>query len=362
MSKFSLYNKGKDHPLQQYTYTLPEVNIRKEPLKERDGSRLFVYDTKTDTITFDYFYNLAKYVPHDSLMVLNNTAVIPARVTFKKDTGGKVGGLVLMNEGYDGDGAIPVIVDEKIFPGRRLSLIDEYWFTIMRQAEQRFYLKPEFDCELLPAVLEQCGITPTPFYLGTMSVGEEELRKRYQTIFADKKKSVAAPTASLHFTDSVFATLDTCGVKRVEVTLDVGLGTFSEVEEHHVREKRLHTEKFHIGNDVCKKIHEHKIVARPVIAVGTTVTRTLESCAGIIMNDSPSDIYSETNIFIMPPYDFKIVDHLITNFHVPQSSLMALVDAFLLHKNAKRRILDLYEIAKQEGFMFYSFGDSMLIL
>ena len=113
---------------------------------------------------------------------------------------------------------------------------------------------------------------------------------------------------------------------------------------------------------MCAGLKESKHIAKPVVAVGTTVTRTIESCAGIIMNDSPSDIYSETNIFIMPSYDFKIVDHLITNFHVPQSSLMALVDVFLLHKNAKRRILDLYEIAKQEGFMFYSFGDSMLIL
>ncbi len=362
MSKFSIYNKGKEHPLAQYAYDLPPENIRKEPLTKRDDSRLFVYDTKTDTITFDYFYNLAKYIPENSCMALNNTAVIPARVTFKKDTGGKVGGLVLMNEGYDNDGAMPVIVDEKIFPGRKLSLLGDYWFTITRQNEQRFYCKPEFDRELLPMVLEQCGTTPTPFYLGKMVIEEDELRKRYQTIFADKKKSVAAPTASLHFTDTVFASLDDRGVNRVEVTLDVGLGTFAEVEEHHVREKRLHYEKFHIDESVCETLKECKTISKPVISVGTTVTRTLESCADIILNNVPSEIYSETNMFIMPPHDFKMVDHLITNFHVPQSSLMALVDAFLLHKNAKRRILDLYAIAQQEGFMFYSFGDSMLIL
>ena len=362
MAKSSLYSNGRPHPLAQYNYTLPVDNIRTEPLTVRDQSRLFVYDTRTDTVTFDYFYNLAKYIPQNSLMVLNNTAVIPARVTFRKDTGGKVGGLILMNEGVDDEGAIPAIVDEKIFPGRRLSLLDEYWFTITRQVEQRFYLKPEFDIALLPSVLERCGTTPTPFYLGRLVTDEDALRVRYQTIFAKEKKSVAAPTASLHFTDEVFASLDAAHVKRVEVTLDVGLGTFAEVEEHHVKEGKLHSEKFHIAKEVCEAIKQSKKESRPVMAVGTTVTRTLESCATRILNQESSLMADETDIFIMPPYDFKIIDHLITNFHVPQSSLMALVDAFLVHKNAKRRILDLYEIAKQEDFKFYSFGDSMVIL
>ncbi len=362
MSKSSLYNNGRPHPLSQYNYTLPVENIRTEPLTTRDQSKLFIYDTKTDTVIFDYFYNIAKYLPQNSLMVLNNTAVIPARVTFRKDTGGKVGGLILMNEGFDDEGAIPAIVDEKIFPMRRLSLLGEYWFTITRQVEQRFYLKPEFDIALLPSILEQCGTTPTPFYLGRLTNDEDALRTRYQTIFAKEKKSVAAPTASLHFTDEVFASLDRAQVKRVEITLDVGLGTFAEVEEHHVKEGKLHSEKFHITQEACEVIKQSKKESHPVIAVGTTVTRTLESCSTRILTQESRDITDETDIFIMLPYNFRIVDHLITNFHVPQSSLMALVDAFLEHKKAKRRILDLYEIAKQEGFMFYSFGDSMLIL
>jgi S-adenosylmethionine:tRNA ribosyltransferase-isomerase len=350
------------HPLKHYRYSLPEKNIRKEPLIDRDHSRLFVYDTSTDTITFDYFYNLAKYVPSCALMVLNNTAVIPARVTFRKDTGGKVGGLILMNEGFDDEGAIPVIVDEKIFPGRKLSLNNDKWFTITRQNEQRFYLKPEFDANQLPEILDSCGTTPTPFYLGKMTTQEDELRIRYQTVFARDKKSVAAPTASLHFTDNVFASLDSKGVKRVEVTLDVGLGTFAEVEEKHVQEKVLHYEKFYLSKETFAAIYNYKKESHPVVAVGTTVTRTLESTANTLLHGAPHDMTGETNIFIMPPYDFKVVDYLITNFHVPQSSLMALVDAFLLHKEAKKNILDLYEIAKKEGFMFYSFGDSMLIL
>ncbi len=349
-------------PLQEYEYTLPKENIRKEPLKERDASRLFVYDTRTDTITFDYFYNLAKYVPPNACMVMNATGVIPARVTFRKDTGGKVGGLILLNEGFDHEMALPAIVDEKIFPGRKLSLLGTYWFTITRQDEQRFYLKPEFDSSLVPSLLEQCGTTPTPFYLGAMSLPEEELRLRYQTIFAQEKKSVAAPTASLHFTERVFDSLAAKNIYRVEIVLDVGLGTFAEVEERHVETKKLHSEKFYISSSSRLALQKSVTSYTPIIAVGTTVVRTIESCAEQLLQEGEEALSGATNLFIMPPYTFKLVDHLITNFHVPKSSLMALVDAFLEYKGAKRRIIELYTIAQEEGFMFYSFGDSMIIL
>lgn len=350
------------HPLSQYNYILPQENIRKEPLFQRDHARLFVYDTTTDTVTFDYFYNLSHYLPSSSLMVINDTGVIPARVIFHKDTGGKVEGLVLMNEGVASDGTVPVIVNGRIFPGRRLSLSPHHWFTVVRQEEQRFYLRPEFDGALLPEILERYGVTPTPKYLGAQSLSENDLRVRYQTIFAKEKRSVAAPTASLHFTHEVFKTLDEKGVRRIEVTLDVGLGTFAEVRENQVKEKKLHSEKFFISSGAHKDIQEAKKGKCPIIAVGTTVTRTLEFNADRLLHESSQEIIGETDLFIMPPFEFKIVDHLLTNFHVPQSSLMALVDAFLAHKKAKRNILNLYEIAKQEGFMFYSFGDSMLIL
>lgn len=348
--------------MHHYNYVLPSENIRKEPITPRDHSRLFVYDTTTDTVTFDYFYNLSHYLPSPSLMVINNTGVIPARVIFRKDTGGKVEGLVLMNEGVASDGTIPVIVNGRIFPGRRLSLSPHHWFTIVRQDEQRFYLKSEFDGALLPEILGRYGVTPTPKYLGTQTLSENDLRVRYQTIFAKEKRSVAAPTASLHFTNEVFTMLDEKGVRRTEITLDVGLGTFAEVRENQVKEKRLHSEKFSISSEAHKDIQEAKKEKCPVVAVGTTVTRTLEFNADRLLHESSQEIIGETDLFIVPPFEFKIVDHLLTNFHVPQSSLMALVDAFLAHKKAKKNILDLYDIAKQEGFMFYSFGDSMLIL
>lgn len=350
------------HPLEHYNYIIKEENIRRVPLANRDESRLFIYDTQSDVVTFDNFYNLANYLPADSLIILNNTGVIPARVTFKKDTGGKVNGLVLMNEGYDSDGNIAIIVDEQIFPGRILSLLNDYWFTISYQNEQRFYLKPEFDSSLIPEILEKCGTTPIPFYLGKSELSEDELRWRYQTTFAKNKKSVAAPTASLHFTDKVFESLESKNIKKVEVTLDVGLGTFQEIEYKNIEGKFLHFEKFFISTDTISQINKYKDSSKKIIAVGTTTVRTLESQADNILNMRESEIINETNIFIMPPYDFKIVDHLITNFHVPRSSLMALVDAFLKNKKAKRSLVELYDIAQKEGFQFYSFGDSMLIL
>lgn len=346
---------------EQYAYEIPEASIRKEPVFPRDASRLFVYDTKTDTIQFDYFYNLANYIPASALVVLNNTGVIPARVEFAKDTGGKVGGLVLVNEGFDEEGNIAAIVDRQIIPGRKV-VLGEYSFFIVRQDEQKFYLKPEFDKELLPEILEKYGTTPTPPYLGKQSLPEHELRDRYQTIFAQEKKSVAAPTASLHFTPEVFQSLKEKGIVKTEVTLDVGLGTFAEVKEEHIKEKRLHTEKIFIPKESFALIKKWKEAKKLVLAVGTTATRTLESQAKMLLHEAPHDIYTDTNLFLMPGDAFHIVDCLMTNFHVPRSSLMALVDAFLKHKKAKRDIKELYEIAIKEGFAFYSFGDSMLIL
>ena len=351
-----------EHPLRRYFYTLPKENIRATPLMNRDESRLFVYDTKRDTIVFDHFYNIAKYIPKGALLVTNNTGVIPARVVFTKDTGGAIEGLVLLNEGFDADGAVPVIVGKRIYPGRRLSIGPSHWFTITRQDEQKFYLKPEFAKEFLSELLLAHGTTPIPYYLGKSELSENDLRERYQTIFAKDKKSVAAPTASLHITERVLASLEKEGIKRAEVTLDVGLGTFQEVETRNVEEKFLHTEHFMIPEASRESIREAKNTAQPIIAVGTTTVRALESAHAQILDTAKGDLVGETNIFIMPPYEFRMVDHLITNFHVPESSLMALVDAFLEHKQAKRRILDLYNIAEREGFKFYSFGDSMLIL
>lgn len=350
-----------EHPLAQYQYSITEKNIGKTPKEPRHDARLFVYNTATDTISFDTFINISNYLPSKSLVVLNNTGVIPARVVFTKDTGGKIDGLVLVNEGFDEEGAIPVIVDKNMFPGRRIALGD-YWFTITRQRDQRFYIKPDNEPERIFEILEQLGTTPTPYYLGKLELSETQLRDRYQTMFAQNKKSVAAPTASLHITPEVLNRLQNKGIVITEITLDVGLGTFADIEQKNVDEKFLHSELLYISSESRKRIYTAKQLGCPIVAVGTTVVRTLESQCDQLMIDNQSALATTTNIFIMPGYNFSIVDHLVTNFHVPESSLMALVDAFLVHKKSKRELVELYQIAIDNGFMFYSFGDSMLII
>jgi S-adenosylmethionine:tRNA ribosyltransferase-isomerase len=349
------------HPLQHYDYTITEANIGKSPAEPRDHARLFIYDTVNDKIHFDFVYNLAKYLPENSLMVLNNTGVIPARVYMTKDTGGKFEALFLVNEGINQHGHFPIIVNKKINVGRKIH-VENYEFEVMEQEENKFFLKPNFDIKEIPAMLVKYGITPTPKYLGTLDMTEEDLRVRYQTIYADENKSVAAPTASLHFTERVFQSLREKNIDRIEVTLHVGLGTFADIDERNIAEKKLHIEPIFISLESKNKIKEAKKNHIPVIGVGTTVVRSLESQSENILNESNHEIISQTDMFIMPGFEFKILDHLMTNFHVPKSSLMALVDAFLQHKKSKKSILDLYKIALENGYKFYSFGDSMLIL
>jgi S-adenosylmethionine:tRNA ribosyltransferase-isomerase len=355
--------------LGRYDYSLPPELIRKKGVEPRDSARLFVYDTKTDEIYNDFFYNLAKYLPSGALMVLNETRVVPARLWLKKETGGKIEVFVLANE-WDGNTVnIPVLVDRKVSAGQKLFFPDGSFFEVVRQEENKFYVRLKFSGltaeKTLEVLLDTYGETPLPHYLeGEKEDAETELRRRYQTVFAKTGASVAAPTASLHFTDRVFASLDAKGIGIAKVTLDVGQGTFAPLREENFVTKRLHRERIEVSEETAKKMNETLSdpvtgSGRPIVAVGTTALRTLES----ISDESGFHVYSgSTDIFIYPPHTFHSADILITNFHLPKTSLMLLVDAFLEHKDARRRIVPLYEEAIRERYAFYSFGDSMLIL
>lgn len=375
--------------LEKYNYTLPGKLIRKQGIEPRDSARLFVYDTKTDTVTHAMFRDLPKFLPAQSVMVLNNTKVVPARLFLKKETGGKIEVFVLANEihfeSHAQDVEIPVLVDRKCLVGWKLYFSDGHYFEVVRQEANKFFVKlfsrassltatPEGKgLDVLYALLEQHGETPIPHYLedakaqprvgkeGTLLSNENEmiLRKRYQTIFAQDGASVAAPTASLHFTEQVFLNLHEKGIEFAEVTLDVGLGTFAPLKEEHFQSGKLHSEKITVSEDVAEVINNAKGDGHQVVAVGTTAMRTLESCA---FRKRVAAAEKDTDIFIYPPYQFQIADILLTNFHVPKSSLMLLVEAFLADKKAKRTIMDLYAIAIKKEYAFYSFGDSMLIL
>ncbi|MFA9262432.1 MAG: tRNA preQ1(34) S-adenosylmethionine ribosyltransferase-isomerase QueA [Undibacterium sp.] len=343
--------------LDQYDYILPPELVRKTPLEPRDSARLFIYDTATDSVRFDTFRNLAQYLPEHSLMVLNDTRVRPARLWLRKPTGGKIEVFVLVNE-WDGTGFIPALVDRKISVEDRLSFPNGDGLIVERQEEAKFFFRLESE-QTLFELLDQFGETPIPHYLESDAKPDEaEIRARYQTIFAAKGASVAAPTASLHFTDTVFQSLKLREIDQARITLDVGMGTFAPLSETSFETGRLHQESVTVSAVSAEQLEGAKQNGQPVIAVGTTVTRTLET----IGQTRPMSAFSgPIDTFLFPPYQFQIVDILMTNFHLPKTSLLLLVDAFLQSKGAKRGVMDLYRIAIEERFAFYSFGDSMLI-
>jgi S-adenosylmethionine:tRNA ribosyltransferase-isomerase len=357
-----VYNsRMSDLNLADYDYHLPEELIAQKPIEPRDNAKLLVYDTAADKVSIDTFLNLDQYLPSPSLLVFNNTKVLPARLTVHKETGGKVELLLLVNEFTDQDEYVKALSDRKIIPGQILRLDQEHTFTVSGQDEKIFFLKLNFDRSLLPSLLLEYGITPIPKYLGETALAEDQLRLRYQSMFAEKPASVAAPTASLHFTDRVMNKLRDKNVKPAHVTLHVGLGTFSPVTEQNISQRKLHEEYFDISGADADAIASYKKEGKPIVAVGTTTVRTLEA-VGKKLLDSPASVNDKTDLFIYPPYDFQIIDGLITNFHLPQSSLMCLVEAFLQNKKSQKKLLELYEIAIQNRFRFYSFGDAMLII
>lgn len=344
--------------LEDYNYDLPENLIRKTPLEIRDSAKLLVYNTATDEIIHSTVREIASFVPAKTLLVRNVTRVLPVRLWLKKETGGKIEVFVLMNL-YKGENLIPAIID------RKLSLLDKVYFedgqylTVEKQDEAIFYFSPSFDISELVERLYTYGHTPLPHYLEGGEITEENIRERYQTIFAHEGASVAAPTASLHFTDRVFDSLQSKNVHTADIVLNVGQGTFAPIGEEELRTKKLHTEYFEIHREEAKKILDAKARGDAILAIGTTTVRTLESVAKTLAEDG---IISETSIFIYPPYEFQMVDMLMTNFHLPKTSLMLLVDAFLKHKKAHKTIQEIYQIAIAHNYSFYSFGDSMLII
>lgn len=350
-------------PLDAFDYKLPPELIANTPANPRDHARLFIYDTATDRIHVDTVRHLDKYIPSHSLLVMNDTKVVPARLWLEKETGGKIEVLLSINEFRKGDTLIKGIVDRKLSVGAKLSFRSGATLLVVRQEEQFFFFRPSVTFPQLWKLLDREGHTPIPPYIKDTPLSEKRLRDRYQTIFAQHGASVAAPTASLHFTNRVFNALERKEVSRAFVTLNVGAGTFAPIDRTNFEAKSLFTEYCGIGKQEANTINRAKNDGAKIIPVGTTAMRTLESFATLYNGNwcvEPGE--KGTNIFIFDPYQFKIADGLLTNFHVPRSSLLLLVDALLRSKNAKRSIIELYEIAINERFRFYSFGDAMLIL
>lgn len=335
---------------EDFYFNLPENQIAQTPIKERDMSKLLILDKITGEIDHKQFKNIIDYFDEGDCIVLNNTKVIPARLIGNKKTGARVEILLLKR-----------LEDDKwetlVNPGRKAKVGDEIYFGNILKATVCEIVKDgnrivQFAYEgIFEEILDELGEMPLPPYI------EERLeeKNRYQTVYAKYDGSAAAPTAGLHFTEKLLEDLKNKGVKIAYVTLHVGLGTFRPVKVENILEHSMHTEIYNIDEEQCKIINKTKKSGKKVVAVGTTSCRTLESCVNE-MGDLVAGS-GETNIFIYPGYNFKIVDRLITNFHLPESTLIMLVSALSTREN----ILNAYNIAVKENYRFFSFGDAMFI-
>lgn len=337
-----------------FDYDLPQKYIAQSPIEPRDHSRLLVLNRSENQVSHRFFYELDQILKPGDLLVMNKTRVIPARIAAQKETGGKVELLLLRREA--GNIWQGLVGGKGLHKGRTLQVLDGPKCEIIADLDgsQRLI---KFESPIEP-FFSKIGQIPLPPYIHETLEDPE----RYQTVFAKEPGSAAAPTAGLHFTQDLIDKLKDRNIQTTQVTLHVGLDTFAPVTEANPLEHVIHTEWCDLSQETCKKINEARINGGRIIAVGTTSVRTLESAAKnsqIAGRDSMLTPYSgNTDLFILPGYDFKIVDAMITNFHLPKSTLIMLVSAFA----GKDQVFKAYEIAKKENYRFFSFGDAMLIL
>lgn len=370
----------KTAPLQAeaFWYDLPVELIAQKPLAQRDHSRLMQVNRQTQQLSHHQFYDLPNLLQPGDILIRNNTKVLPARVHGRKETGGKIE--VLLNKhlesnqqgevwecltkpglkldqrvtfGHTKDSDSPPLLQAKCIQ------IDGFKRIIHFNKTGLIFLK----------TLEEIGQTPIPPYIAWQAEDEPQLRQQYQTTYAKKVGSVAAPTAGLHFTPELDQQLAEKGIKNLELTLHVGLGTFQPVQPENIKTQALHSEIFELAPEIATALTQAKQAGQRLIAVGTTSTRVLVSCFDLKTNTfQPQN--GETDLFIYPPREIKTIDGLITNFHQPQSSLMMLVSALVSAPNTPHTFVDLqssligqaYQTAIQEKYRFHSFGDAMLII
>ncbi len=335
-----------------FDYDLPEELIAQDPLEKRSNSRLMVLDKNTGEISHQHFYDIKNYLKAGDCLVINNTRVIPARLYGARvGSGGKVE-ILLLKRKSDNVWECLVKPGKKARPGMEISFGDGLLLGKITDIVDEGNRLIEFSYEgIFEEILDKLGEMPLPPYI----THRLEDRDRYQTVYAKYDGSAAAPTAGLHFTPELLSEIKDMGVKVAEVTLHVGLGTFRPVKEEEVLDHHMHSEYYEITQEACDIINETKAHGGRVISVGTTSTRTLESAAVAGQPLVPKSGWTE--IFIYPGYEFKVIDGLITNFHLPQSTLIMLVSALA----GREHVLYAYEVAVKERYRFFSFGDAMLI-
>ena len=336
---------------QDFYYDLPEERIAQTPAEPRDSSRLLVYDKKNKSIEDKIFSDITEYLHEGDLLVVNNTRVIPARMYAKTQHGGAVEILLLKRQDIN-TWEVLMRPGKKGKIGATMTVSDELSFTVkdVTPTGERIV---EFSYEgAFEDVLSRVGTMPLPPYIKE----KLENQQRYNTVYSKVDGSAAAPTAGLHFTPALLKKLEEKGVERAEVLLHVGLGTFRPVSEEIITDHKMHSEFYQISEEAAEKINRAKREGRRVIAVGTTSVRTLESVADD--NGFVKACSGNTEIFLYPPYKMKCVDALITNFHLPESTLIMLVACL----TGREEILDVYKYAVEKKYRFFSFGDACLIL
>ena len=333
-----------------FYYDLPEELIAQTPVEPRDSSRLLVYDREADRITHTVFNRIGDFLKKGDLLVINNTRVIPARLFGYTEHGARVETLLLKRLNYT-DWECIMRPAKKGLPGKKLVYSEELSDTVKSTGENGIRII-SFDFKgVFEEILKRVGNVPLPPYI-TEKLNDKQ---RYQTVYAKVDGSAAAPTAGLHFTQRLMSELKSEGIEFAEVLLHVGLSTFRPVKEENVLDHKMHTEYYEISEQAAQTINKAVSEGRRVIAVGTTSGRVLESVAdenGYVKADS-----GETSIFIYPGYKFKIIKGIITNFHLPESTLIMYVSAFCGRENTLR----MYGEAVKERYRFFSFGDATFL-
>ena len=332
--------------IKDFQFSVPKHLIAQNPLEERDTSRLLhVQDTRLKDHQFTDLKNLLR---ENDLLILNNTRVVKARLLGRKTSGGRVE--ILFERSIDESTFIGQIkFSGKLRPGSELIVGNNEDLEVLERRGHFFLLRSD---KPIMEILDNSGSVPLPPYIKRDSMPVDE--KRYQTIFASESGAVAAPTAGLHFTDSLLEEISSNGIDIGYLTLHVGAGTFMPLREEQLETKKLHKEQFMIDRILCKKIDKAKSNQGRIIAVGTTVVRALESIA---QQGRIEAFQGETDIFITPGFEFKVIDAMVTNFHLPESSLIMLVSAFA----GTQTILKSYQHAINTDYRFYSYGDAMFL-
>jgi S-adenosylmethionine:tRNA ribosyltransferase-isomerase len=344
--------------LSDFDYQLPEELIARYPASRRSDSRLLCLDRRSGALQHRIFRQLPELLDANDLLVFNNTRVIPARLFARKESGGKV---EVMIERVQQDNRLLAQLKCSRSPGPGSRLIfaveggadgeGDVGAEVLGRQDSFFQLQFDPDLDLM-AFLKSAGHMPLPPYIKR---DDERLdSERYQTVYASNEGAVAAPTAGLHFDESLFGALDELGVSQAYLTLHVGAGTFQPVRVENIEQHRMHREWIEVDETVCEAVRQCQARGGRVIAVGTTSVRSLETAAS---SGEIQPFRGETDIFIYPGYEFKAVDAMVTNFHLPESTLMMLVSAF----SSKKMLLDAYKEAIREKYRFFSYGDAMFL-